>query len=198
MLLLACVLLVNCGGKSTVATPTTSGAPPSQQPVVERTPSLTATPLSVSSVPAKGLFVVARNKDLWLVSLDNPAIDRQLTQGSRGVGYAGAAVNSGTTYVYYTSDESGDGTTESFGVYRVALPGGQPERLFQFEGGPKQLEFSCCNATLAPDGQLLAYSDKSGIRVHGMVSWHGPAVRAQWGAVWSGARLLGEFLPPLV
>jgi hypothetical protein len=111
----------------------------------------------------EGVFVVQRGTDLWLVSLTNPALDRQLTFDSRGVGYAGWSRQGGQIYIYYTSREAESDNFALTGVYRAALSGGAPTRLFEFTGMFDSAAPGCCSVT--KDGAFFAFVDVSGLRV---------------------------------
>src|SRR5262249_53978481 len=58
----------------------------------------------------------------------------------------------------------------TFGVYRVRIAGGRAERIFGYAGDDKDIEFGCCNASVAPNGAMVAYAANGDVRIHNLTT----------------------------
>jgi hypothetical protein len=163
---------VACGSASSSrATPTvapaTAAATPLSPPVAPA-PSPTTVPTPAPLLQSTGWLVYLRGKDLYIGDLAT-GNEQQLTTDSLGAGYAGHAWIDGKLWLYYTSlsaisNETDGSHNGTFEVYRRQL-GGTAERLFTFEGNGKNIEFADTNASVAPDGLHLAFSDAKGLNI---------------------------------
>jgi hypothetical protein len=154
------VLLAPTAGPPTATTPFSPPIAPARSPTTVPTPA----PLLQSS----GWLVYLRGKDLYIGDLAT-GNEQQLTTGSLGAGYAGRAWIDGKLWLYYTSlsaisNETDGSHNGTFEVYRRQL-GGTAEPLFTFEGNGKNIEFADTNASVAPDGLHLAFSDAKGLNI---------------------------------
>ncbi len=125
-------------------------------------------PAQVAAPPATLIFF--RDDDLWVAPLDQSSPPRQITFGGFRPGYAGHVPRSdGGIDLYYLSqlEENVQLFDEvEFGVYRVALEGGEPEELFRFSTDSAHL----AGADVAPDGLQIIYADVDALILRNLVS----------------------------
>ncbi len=156
------------GSDAAPTMPATSVVATPVSPPIAAVSSPTSVLTPAAALQTTGLLVYLRGKDLYVGDLAT-GTEQQLTSGSLRAGYAGYARADGKLWLYYTSltaitsepDGEHNGTFE---VDRRQL-GGAPDPIFTFEGNGKNIEFSGTNASVAPDGLHMAFSDAAGLKI---------------------------------
>lgn len=156
------VLAVACNDGSGDSRPTQSPA------TITPTSAPPATVPAATDVGESVVFV--RDDDLWVAPLDSSGEPRAITSGSFRASFAGYVLRDDSGIdLYYISQLEENPTFDTpveFGVYRVAVDGGEPEALFRFTSSVPHL----AGAAVSPDGGSMVYADAHALILHDLGS----------------------------
>jgi hypothetical protein len=184
--LVVSLAFVACGGGSSMSTTLPSSSAktaatdvpttPTPTPIPPTTPSPAPTPVApppLGFVDSPARIVFQRSSkttaldigELWISDLGGTDVRRLTPEGvsARFVGLMGDPL-SGVAYLYYVAAM----TDESATIYRRRFPAGDPEEVLTFAPWYADRAY----ADLSPDGRSIAYSDRFGVQLLDLDTYH--------------------------